>query len=310
MENKSQKGLWAVIGILVLVVFVLVYFLFISKANTMPERNLLSATVNSTASVEVGNAIPAASNTVLNGGGSITLIPSPSTTSVVVTGTLTDANGCNDLSSVNVAVYKNGTTCTSSGNANDDNCYFINIASSSFSGCTGGSDTIASVSNTFDFKYFADPGTWSATITPSDIIEVGTANTSSVAVNETIAINVPGTLSYGAVAGGAASTGDHTTTVTNLGNVAIDYNLKGADLVCTGTNSQGLIPVGNLEYALASFLYGAGTDLTASDVAVNADLATTSSSVISDDAYWQVSVPSGVRGICSGAITFTAIPAI
>ena len=143
MENKSQKGLWTVIGILVLVVFVLVYFLFISKANTMPERNLLSATVNSTASVEVGNAIPVASNTVLNGGGSITLIPSPSTTSVVVTGTLTDANGCNDLSSVNVAVYKNGTTCTSSGNANDDNCYFINIASSSFSGCTGGSDTIA-----------------------------------------------------------------------------------------------------------------------------------------------------------------------
>lgn len=314
MENKSQKGLWAVIGILVLVILGLAYFLFISKVSTAPEKNLSSATAYSTASVSVGNAIPAASNTVLNGGDSITLNISPATTAVTVTGDLTDANGCNDLSSVDVAVYKNGTTCTSSGNANDDNCYFITIASSSpeVTGCSGGSDTTSSISKTFAFKYFADPGTWSATITPSDIMEVGTANTSSETVNETIAIEVPSTLSYGAVAGGAASTGDHITTVTNLGNVAIDFNLSGADLLCnTGVNPQGLIPAGNLQYALASFLYGEGTALSSTTpAAVNADLATTSSSVVSDDAYWQVSVPSGVRGICSGAITFTAIPAI
>ena len=132
MEQKSQKGLLTIIGILVLVILVLIYSSYVkSRGTTVSVKNLTFATAQSTASVSVGNAIPVASSALLNSGAAITLIPSPATTPVVVTGTITDANGCNDISSVDVAVYKNGATCLASGNANDDTCYFATIASSS-----------------------------------------------------------------------------------------------------------------------------------------------------------------------------------
>lgn len=316
MEQRSQKGLLTIIGILVLVILVLIYSSYIkSKENITPTRNLSAAVQSSTASVVVGNATPTASSVSLHGGTPITINASPATTSVTVTGVVSDANSCNDIASINIAVYKAGTTCTA-GTANNNNCYFTNIASSSadVTNCSAGfSDVNSDVSHTFTFDYYADPGTWYADITPIDIDSASTTVTSlATLVNETLALEVTPTLNYGAIAGGANSIGDNTITSTNLGNVAIDFNLKGANLICTGTNSQGLIPVGNLKYALGSFIYGASTStaLSALDVPVNADLATTSGSVISDLTYWQVTVPSGVRGICSGAITFTAIPAI
>ena len=312
MEQKSQKGPLVIIGILILIILGLGYFLYASKVTVAPVKNLSSATAFSTASVTVGNAISVASSALLNGGSSITLLPSPATTSVAVGATITDANGCNDISSVDIAVYKTGATCTSSGNANDDTCYFATVASSSLTGCSGGADTSSVLSHEFAFKSYADPGIWYTTITPVDVEATGTADTDSVALNETLALGVTPTLSYGATAGGATSTGDHTVTTTNLGNVAIDFTLEGVDLACnSGLNAQGTIPAGNEQYDLSSFSYGDGTALSnTTPASVDADLATTSSSAITNTTYWQVSVPSGVRGICSGAITFTAISAI
>ena len=316
MSHKMQKSSIVIISILLLIILGLVYLLYMSKENPVVEKDMSSATAYSSASVSVANALPVASGVSLNSGSSITLYPNPATTSVSVGATITDANGCNDIASVDIAVYKNGTTCTSVANANDDTCYFATVASSSadISGCSGGSDTSSVLSHTFDFKSFADPGTWTANITPTDIEATGISASSSVALNETLALDVTSSLNYGAVAGGSSSVGDHTITTTDLGNVAIDFDLIGSDLICNGgVNPQGSIPTGNLQYDLASFTYGNGTALSSTtQTAVNANLATTSvaSPTTSADTYWQVAVPSGVRGICSGQITFSAISAL
>lgn len=309
MENNHKKVLLISVGVLVLVALAL-FYLFNMKPSVLTQATRkTTASVN--ASVEVGNDLPFVTSTSLNGGSAITLNPG-GTVSVVVTGTVSDYNSCQDLTAVNVAVYKNGTTCTSAANADNNNCYFYSDAApGSHASCLSSSDLDYSVNQSFSFQYYADGGTWTTAITPVDTYGTGTPGTASVTLNDLQALDVSTTLSYGSVSGGATSTGDHTVTTTNTGNTAIDFTLAGTNLVCAGGVSPiGSIPVGNEQYSLSSFSYGAGTALSGTSTAVNADLATTSGVTISDDTFWQVLVPSGVRGTCSGTITFTATAAI
>ena len=271
----------------------------------------MTATV-STASVTVGNDLPSASNPVLvgnTGGGTTITLTEGATTSVSVTGTVTDNNGCYDLASVNIAVYKDGSPCAVSGDANNDTCYFANVASSSASitGCSGGVDTSSLVSHEFILQYYTDPGTWKTTITPMDISAeaTGTADTSSgVTLNESQAIAVS-SISYGSVSAGATSTGDHIATTTNTGNITTDVKVSGTALTCNGFGS---IPVGNEQYATSSFSHGAGIVLTgvASTLGLGLDLQAPAAGTapVTDLTYWQVEVLYGVKGTCSGDITF------
>lgn len=269
----------------------------------------MSATVSS-ASVDVNNSLPEASSASLNGGSAIVLNEN-TTKSVSVTGTVTDNNSCKDLSQVHVAVYKSGATCTELGHANNDTCYFWTDSNpSNDASCTGFSDTIYDVSHSFDVQYYADPGTWVTTITPVDTTAAGTSDTSSnVTLNELQALAVSSTLSYGSVNNGQSSTGDHTITTSNTGNVAIDFDVSGTDLTCA---ALGTIPVGNQEYSLSSFSHGAGTALTTSATEVNADLTAPSAGTVpvTDPSYWQIAIPNGVKGVCSGTITFAVKGAI
>lgn len=315
-ENKNNKPLriaeW-LFGVFVLgaVAFGFNNFLPNEFANLL---KYLSASTSSSVSVTITNAVPEASGASLNDGSAITLTEN-TTTDVIVAATVTDNNSCKDLTSVAVAVYKDGTTCTSAGNADDNNCYWIVDASpATDASCTGDSDTtyvLPVATFTFPIEFFADPATWKATVYPSDSAGVGTTHTSAgVALNELQSLAVSSSLSYGSVAPGAASTGDHQLDVTNTGNIAIDFNVKGneANLTCS---TRGTIPVGNEEYGLDSFLYGAGTALTAADVSVDADLVKpTSTTPVIDNTFWQITIPNGVAGTCSGAIVFTAIGAI
>jgi hypothetical protein len=306
IENQNPKRLMALVFVLILAISVLVYPKFFETIEKF--RNYMSAAV-STASVTVGNAAPVASSASLNGGSAITLTEN-TTTSISVTGTVTDTNGCLDLTSVRVVVYKDGTTCEESGDADNDDCYFWqDDAPDEDASCTGSSDTTYAVSHSFDIQYYADGGTWKATILPRDG-GAGTASTSAgVTLNDLQALAVSATISYGSVSVGNNSTGDHTATVTNTGNTAIDFKISGADLTCT---TLGSIPVGNEEYSLSTFSYGDGTDLSDTPTDVNADLATPSVATVpvTDLTYWHVSVPNGVSGTCSGDVTFTAESAL
>ncbi len=261
----------------------------------------------STASVTVANVAPVASSASLNGESDIVLTEG-TTTPEVVTGTVTDANGCVDLTSIVIKVYT-GTlgSCTVT---NNTTCYITTLSSpSTDASCTGGSDTTVAISSsnaTFNMQYYATPGTWKASIIPSDGGGAGTTSSSSgTTLDSLTALEVSSTITYGSVANGANSSGDHIATVTNTGNIAIDYNLSGADLTCT---TIGSIPKGDQQYGTSSFSYGGGTALTATPALVSANIAVqTSGTPVTASSYWQITVPNGVSGTCSGNVTFAAV---
>lgn len=293
--KKNTPKIFVFVLILVLICFFI------------PPQNILAD--DATPSVTVGNATAEASSASLNGDATITLTEN-TTTAVTVTATVTDNNSCQDLVTVNVAVYKQGTTCAEAGDADNDDCYFWqDSAPDEDASCTGADDMTYAVNHEFSIQYYADGGTWLATVTPADEGAGTPDDSSTVTLNNLQSLNVGANISFGEVSVGSASTGDHTVAVTNTGNVAIDFKLSGGALTCSG---RGTITVGSQEYSLASFNYGDGTDLSASPTDVNATLGVPEDGTvpISDDVYWQVSVPNGVEGTCTGATTFTVEAAL
>jgi hypothetical protein len=305
--KKPKNNLPILTGFLVLALFVL--FLPVVEKEFSKFSNYMSAAI-STASVTVSNILPVASSTSLNGESDITLTEG-TTTHVVATGTVTDSNGCKDLTSVVVKIYKGLlANCTAT---NYDTCYISTDSNPANDvSCTGGTDTdyvITGTNHNFQVQYYAEPGTWKATVIPSDHVGAGTSDTSSgTTVRSTTALNVTATISYGTVANGADSTGDHKAVVLNTGNTAIDFDVSGQDLTC---NTFGSIPVGDQQYGISSFSYGTGTALTTSAANINASMpAPTYATYATDtfDTYWQITIPYAVSGLCSGDVTFMAGP--
>jgi hypothetical protein len=305
-EKPERKKLLPALlaGFLALASVILVlYFIFQGKSS---PKFFIAAV--STVSVSVGNVLPIASGATINGGNDITLTEN-TTTQLTVTGSVSDNNSCKDLASVVVVVYKNGTTCASAGDANNNNCYvWVDSNPSNDASCTGDSDTTYSVSHNFNLQYYATAGTWNSAILPSDSVGAGTTSTSSsVALNALQSLDVSA-LTYGSVAPGSNSTGDHTAVVTNTGNTSINFKVSGTDLTCS---SIGSIPVASQQYKLSSFSYGSGTALsgTATDVTASLSAPTSSTAPVTQNTYWQISIPNGTKGTCSGTTTFTAEPA-
>ncbi len=236
-----------------------------------------------------------------------------------------------DLDHVNVAVYKNGTTCAAIGDANNTNCYFETIPHATIvadsANCSGGTDTTYTLSgsnptvSTFNLEYYAIPaahtsaGTgWKVTIDPVDSANSGNETTSTsggISLDTTTALEVSATIAYGNVANNSNSNATSpapTAVVTNTGNDAIDYKLAGADLSCPTSGNS--IPVGNEYYSQTGFTIPGGTALgsSAPGALVAADIAAqTTGTPVTATSYWQVTVPYGVNGTCSGNVTFTAV---
>jgi len=254
-------------------------------------------------SVTVGNTAPVASAVHLNNDSAITLTEY-TTKAVNVTSTVTDDNGCDDLTKATIALYKSGATCASTSDADNDVCYFYEDTTLSW--CSG---TSGDITHTFDVQYYADPdATWTAEVIPYDE-GTGTSAESSQTLSELQSLDVSASISYGSVSAGSNSTGDHTATTTDTGNVAIDVQISGTAMSC---DVRGSIATSSQEYATSTFSYGAGTDLSDAAADWNLDLPTPEDTnvPVTDATYWQVGVPTGSEGTCSGTNTFTARSAI
>jgi len=168
--------------------------------------------------------------------------------------TITDTNGCSDITSVTAKLYRDatnsgGTNCT----ANDNNCYTPTVASdcvatTTGNQCTGGSDTQVEYDCGFKLWYLADPTNaggfasdiWVVSATTTDGTDtVSATNTAqTVEVNQLFAINLDsGTIAFGTVAAGA-NTGaiNQALTHTNTGNTSLDNQISG-DVMCTDYNA-------------------------------------------------------------------------
>ncbi len=252
---------------------------------------------------------------------------------IIASASITDPDGCADISGVKAIVYRYGSGNTASCSNDPNNCYDENQFECVVDG--------ACVSNTQDYRcvasssmyFFTDPtdaissfsaDEWVVSIIASDsvgqdvvshsyddndesVVEVNTLVALEVTVGDSIQYNGGSSI----IAGQDTGAVNEIVTIKNTGNRGIDVNLQGTDL----TGACGTITVGNQQYASTSFTYDDyGTALTGSNVRYEGGSfswwkptdTTPAEDQDQETIYWGISVPYGVgAGSCSGTSTFS-----
>jgi hypothetical protein len=274
------------------------------------------------ASYVVNNVAPVISAISVNGGSSITLNEGD-TAPVVLGATITDNNGCTDLSTVTSDIYRSGvgnSNCDVGGDANNNNCYpALSCSVAGGNACDGATDPSASYQCTTNLKNYADPTdsnttydgqTWKDTFhaidnnSASDTLEIGTG----VVLNSLLAMDIGSSLAYGNVSTGqTVDPLSKLTVITATGNVGLDQELSGTNMDDGSTHT---IAVGYQKYALsASTAYAVGTTLTTSATEAELNCTKTTSDIGSTKpTFWGISIPQGTfAGTYSGTNTITAV---
>lgn len=279
---------------------------------------------NAATSASVTNALPVSSGVMLAPEDATITLTENTTTNVIVTATVTDDNGCEDISSVSVKIFRTDLTASCSNDAN--NCYTQAATMDSGTCTSGGSDLSSTWTATIPVQYYADPTdvgstyastTWSAHVTPSDSIG-GTAGSDDIKEMSTLtALNVTSSIAYGALALGAdTGTTDQTTVVTNTGNISIGTQLDGYGSVSGDGKSMicsiGSTIVGNEKYSITALQDYSTSKIdlegTAATVASFTVAKATSGTPSTSNIYWGFGMPtSGISGSCMGTVVFTAI---
>lgn len=277
----------------------------------------------SSSNYTVNNVAPTVSSVALNGGSAMDLTEN-TTTSVTITGTVTDNNACGDVASVETSLYRSGvgwTSCDNDAEDDDNSCYAQVSCSVVGSGntCDGSSDASADYTCSVSVQYHADPTdtntvyeaeNWLSTVKATDDdASTGNAEVSSgVQMNSLTALDITSTISYGTLGPGEAIDPlDQTANVTATGNVGLDVELSGTDMTSNGDS----IAVTQQKYALAaSTAYADGTTLstTETEAELNCSKTTDSVSPANKDTYWGIEIPADTpSGDYSGSDTFGAV---
>jgi hypothetical protein len=267
--------------------------------------------------VTVGNAVPSVS--------AVAIVPSTitltenATTSVTITATITDGNGCDTVfasGSIVATLYRSGVGSACS--ANDNNCYRSIALSEVGATCSGGSDTSGDASGTVALWYHADATdasstypteTWVADVKAIDFENASSTASSTAELNSLYALNVTASISYGTLAANA-DTGatNQLATTTNTGNYKLDIEFSGTDMTDGGVNT---IVAAQQKYSTTSATYASlAFTLSTSPASqqVNIVKATASSTPSTQTTYWGIAIPSGKpAGSYTGTNTFTAI---
>jgi len=273
------------------------------------SHNFGSADNSRSSTFTISNATPTVSSVSINSDAASIDLTTGGTTTVTITATVTDVNGCGDIATTTAKFYRSGEGDACS--ADENNCYTATCSQDGES-CSGAEDTSATYTCTADVWYYADPTdsgdhsaeNWVAKVTSQDVAASSHSDTDTIEINSLLAIS----LSESAIAYGSLDLGETssqaTTTFTNLGNVNADIKIYGQDMNC----DTGTITAGQQEYATSSdFGYGAGVDLTTSSTTLDVDLPQRTGDEISDYIYWKLQVPAtGLKGSCSGFNSFIA----
>ena len=244
------------------------------------------------------------------------------TTPVVLGATITDNNGCSDISTVVSSLYRSGvgySACDIGGEANSNNCYPVITCSvnGGINACSGDTDASAAYICTANVKYYADPTvanttysaeTWLDTFKASDegLSDAQTLG-AGVEMNDLLAMDIGSSLAFGNLsAGQSLSPLSALTIITATGNVGLDQTLEGTHMYSVGNT----ISVENQRYSLAaSTVFGSGTTLTLSPVESELNCKkTTTDTGATMPTYWGISIPLGtVAGTYGGTNTVIAV---
>ncbi|MBU0708094.1 hypothetical protein KKG41_07070 [Patescibacteria group bacterium] len=264
------------------------------------------------------NTPAVASNVSVDSGASSIALTEGTTKNVVCSGTVTDADGYADITSVEARFYRVGVGVT----ASDDLSNHYTVLGDSNCVPSGGSGTTETYTCTFPVQFYADPtdvgsayesDTWRCWLSPTDTVGQGTAGLDSIEMNTLIALDVTSSISYGTLnLGGDTGTTDKTTIITNTGNRQIDVQLDGYGAEdgdgYAMTCQIGSIPINYETFSLsASTAYASKTKL--SDTAsTQTSFNLTKGAASTKNIYWGLGIPStGSLGACSGKVNFTAI---
>ena len=215
---------------------------------------------------------------------------------VLVTATVSDGNGANDLLTVTIQVLK------------ADNSAYLAAGPATLASATG---KVATWTRSFSMAFHDDPGTYKIVVVATDK-QAATAD--NAAAPQTFAYATLAALNLGASSidlgtldPGAASA-VKTLAVQNHGNVRIDVQVNGTAL--TLASPAASLPVGSLKYGKAVDMSDAAA-LSATPTAMPAfDLAKGALSL--GTLYWQLSVPDGAAqyvppGSYTGDLTVSAV---
>ncbi|RJR25542.1 hypothetical protein C4578_01385 [Candidatus Microgenomates bacterium] len=286
-----------------------------------------SANQETDSSYTVNNVAPVVSSVTVNGGSDITLTEN-TTTAVALTATITDNNGCSDLSSVIASLYRSDlgySACDINAEDDDNNCYAEISCTEVVAGntCVGGTDASVGYECTVNVQYHADPttasteypdSTWKDTIkaTDDDAVAHNLEVTTGVEMNTLIAFDVTASIGYGNLSVGQTNDMSSTTTiVTATGNVGLDQELSGTNMCTDYPGCAGsTIAVGSQKWALSSATgYGGATALTgiADEAELNCLKTTSSGTPQTKSTYWGLLIPDGTPpGTFTGENTITA----
>lgn len=274
-------------------------------------------------SYTVNNVAPVVSSVTLNNGSPIVLNEG-STAPIILTATVTDINGCTDISTVKAGLYRSGvgySGCDTVGESDANFCYAA-LTCSATTSCTG-SDNQATFQCTAYVQYHADPtddGTkyplenWLTTFaaTDNDAATDTDEVASGVELNSLIAFDVGSAIAYGNLSVGQTnSMVDTTTVVTATGNVGLDEELSGTNMCTDYPGCSGnTIAVANQKYALSSSTgYAAATalDTAVREAELNCKKTTITASPETKSTYWGLLIPADTpAGSYTGQNTITA----
>ncbi len=284
------------------------WFRFINSDGT--TTNVAWATCASI-TVPAGNSAPVVS--AVNIAPATIVLTENGTTTVTVTATIADANGCTDVftnGTATATLYRSSLTSSCSADAN--NCYRdIPVTNASCSGTSdNGTGTVQVwyIAQATDASSSFDGDTWQA-----EVKAIDAANASSTATDGTppelstlLAISVTGSINYGTVAVNATST-TQTVTITNTGNYnSTDANFSGVNLEFGANN----IAVGQQRYSTTTTEAWDYMDYTLDGTPTRRELnitkGTATGTPSTQNNFWAIQVLTGqAAGTYTGTSTIT-----
>lgn len=279
----------------------------------------------------VNNVAPTIGTITLNEDSPTISLTESTITSVPIAGTVTDDNGCTNLSAtaevsaVKGYLYRSGvayTGCDTAGEADANDCYPEVTCSAGT--CTDG---ITKYTCSASVQYYADPTdadtphaaeNWLSTLKATD--DDSASGTNSSATVELLSIaggeTTPTTLDFGNLSVGQSNTYIDVPLLTKTtGNSAINIKVKASTAsLCTdyptcSTTGRTPIPIGQQKYSLNNTtLYSSGTSiLTTTDALVEIKIPKqTTSTQQSKYSYWGIAIPTGtLPGVYNGLNVIT-----
>jgi len=288
---------------------------------------VLADSNTSNTAVTVTNSAPVISALSFNGSSNLTLTED-TFVNASATMTITDANGCGEISSVTAQFSfasttgeADGTECTYDSNI----CYIAETCLATTTGQTCSTDTVEYDCG-FQIWYPARPtdgsspgltaALWYVTATTSDGTDTDTATNTSETIDiiTLSSLNIDGSISYpDTSAGNNTGATNQAIVATSTGNVALDIVISG-DVMCTdyATCDGDVMQPGQQKFDTTDQTYASLTNTlaaTTSPVTIEIALATTSATTTGSDPsntiYWGIAIPSAQpKGSYTGQNTF------